>query len=473
MKSSPKAPAAPDPVATANAQAQMNKETAVAQANLNRIDQYTPTGNMVYSQIGTNDDGTPRYRQDVSLSAAEQQKLDQANQIALAMGDLATSNIGRVQAVQSTPFNYGNAPTRVNSVNPRTAMSRGPESGYNIQNSIDGYGETQDSLDFGDGALMPTTEALQAAGGKAYDAVYGQYASRLDPMWKQREDDARARLSAQGISENSDAFRREMDNMGRDRNDAYGQALYMAQQAGSQEQSRLLDLSLRSRGQNAAEVSTAGNFRNAAQDQKYNQALAIAELYNNANQQRFSQDQSSAAFGNQVRAQEFNEGVSNANMTNAGREAAIMEEAYKRNLPLNDIAALLGTGGVNMPEFNSVPQVGVAAPDYQGVVMNNYNNAVRQYESAMAARSQGLGSIFGAAGSLGGAAILASDKRLKTAIRRIGTLANGLATYAFKYIGSAIEQFGVMAQDVLKVRPDAVHVLPSGYLAVDYRKVYA
>ncbi|TXH14467.1 MAG: tail fiber domain-containing protein [Hyphomicrobiaceae bacterium] len=472
MKSSPKPPPAPDPVATANAQAQMNKETAVAQANLNRIDQYTPTGSMRYSQIGTNPDGTPQYRQDVELSAVEQQKLNQANEIALAMGNLATSNIDRVRAVQTTPFDYSGAPQRVNSVTPNSPMSRGPTSGYSIQNSIDGYGDVQEGLDFGSGALMPTVDALNAAGGKAYDAVYKQYASRLDPQWQQRESDARARLSAQGISENSDAFRREMDNMGRDRNDAYGQAMYMAQQAGSQEQSRLLDLALRSRGQNAAEVSTAGNFRNAAQDQQYNQALAIAELYNNANQQRFSQDQATAAFGNQVRAQEFNEGVSNANMTNAGREAAIMEEAYKRNLPLNEIAALLGTGGVNMPEFNSVPQVGVAAPDYQGVVMNNYNNAMRQYESAMAARSQGLGSIFGAAGSLGGAAIL-SDMRLKTAIRRIGTLANGLATYAFKYIGSAIEQFGVMAQDVLKVRPDAVHTLPSGYLAVDYRKVYA
>lgn len=473
MKSTPKPPPAPDPVATANAQAQMNKETAVAQANLNRIDQYTPTGNMTYTQIGTNPDGTPQYRQDVALSAAEQQKYDQANEIALAMGDLATSNIGRVQKVQGTEFNYGNAPQRVNSVTPNSPMSRGPTANYGVQNTIDDYGEVQEGLDFGSGALMPTVEALQGAGAKAYDAVYGQYASRLDPQWQQRESDARARLSAQGISENSDAFRRELDNMGRDRNDAYGQAMYMAQQAGSQEQSRLLDLALRSRGQNAAEVSTAGNFRNAAQDQQYNQALSIADLFNTANQQRFAQDQSSAAFGNQVRAQEFNEGVANANMTNAGREAAIMEEAYRRNLPLNEIAALLGTGGVNMPEFNSVPQVGVAAPDYQGVVMNNYNNAMRQYESAMQARSQGIGSIFGAAGSLGGAAIMASDRRLKTAIRRIGTLANGLATYAFKYIGSAMEQFGVMAQDVLKVRPDAVHAMPNGFLAVDYRKVYA
>ena len=473
MKSSPKMPAAPDPVATANAQAQMNKETAVAQANLNRIDQYTPTGTLTYSRIGTNPDGTPQYRQDVTLSAAEQQKLDQANQIALAMGDLATSNIGRVQDVQRTPFAIGGAPTRVNSVSSPMPTSRGSMTGYATKNSIDGYGNTQESLDFGDGALMPTVEALSAAGAKASDAVYKQYASRLDPQWKQREDDARARLAAQGISENSDAFRREMDNLGRDRNDAYTQAAYQAQQAGSQEQSRLLDLSLRARGQNAAETATAGNFYNASQDQRYNQALSLAELFNTANQQDFSQDQSAAAFGNQLRAQDFNERIANANMTNAGREAYIQEEAYKRNLPLNEIAALLGTGGVNMPEFNSVPQVGVAAPDYQGVVMNNYNNAMRQYESQMAARSQGLGSIFGAAGSLGGAAILASDRRLKTAIRRIGTLANGIATYAFKYIGDSMHQFGVMAQDVLRIKPDAVHSLPNGYMAVDYRKVYA
>ena len=41
-KSSPRAPAAPDPYATAAAQGAMNKETAETQARLNRVDEYTP-----------------------------------------------------------------------------------------------------------------------------------------------------------------------------------------------------------------------------------------------------------------------------------------------------------------------------------------------------------------------------------------------------------------------------------------------
>jgi hypothetical protein len=68
-KSGPAAPAAPDPVATAQAQGQYNKDAAITQANLNRIDQYTPQGSITYSQIGTNSDGTPKYSPDANVFA--------------------------------------------------------------------------------------------------------------------------------------------------------------------------------------------------------------------------------------------------------------------------------------------------------------------------------------------------------------------------------------------------------------------
>jgi hypothetical protein len=120
--------------------------------------------------------------------------------------------------------------------------------------------------------------------------------------------------------------------------------------------------------------------------------------------------------------------------------------------------------------FQNVAQVGVAAPDYQGAVYANYNAANQQYQAKQQARSQMLGSIMGLAGSLGSAAIT-SDRRLKEFITPIMRDARGLMWYTFNYIGSAAKQFGVMAQEVLDVVPDAVVTMDNGYMAVDYGKL--
>lgn len=61
-----------------------------------------------------------------------------------------------------------------------------------------------------------------------------------------------------------------------------------------------------------------------------------------------------------------------------------------------------------------------------------------------------------------------SDIRLKTDIEKVGVAANGLPLYTFRYIGQDAVYRGVMAQDVLDVLPEAVSIMPNGYLAVRY-----
>lgn len=61
-----------------------------------------------------------------------------------------------------------------------------------------------------------------------------------------------------------------------------------------------------------------------------------------------------------------------------------------------------------------------------------------------------------------------SDMRVKRDIVRIGTAANGLPVYNFKYLWSDQTYQGVMAQDVLSHTPDAVVVNPHGLLSVNY-----
>ncbi len=70
------APKMPDPMKTAQAQGQMNKDTAIAQQNLNMVDQTGPLGSTTYKQIGTNPDGTPKYAQTTALNGQAQSVVD-------------------------------------------------------------------------------------------------------------------------------------------------------------------------------------------------------------------------------------------------------------------------------------------------------------------------------------------------------------------------------------------------------------
>ena len=65
---------------------------------------------------------------------------------------------------------------------------------------------------------------------------------------------------------------------------------------------------------------------------------------------------------------------------------------------------------------------------------------------------------------------LESDVRLKQDVQPLGAAA-ALPLYAFKYLDDDTEYVGVMAQDVLKVRPDAVSTGPDGYYRVNYAKL--
>lgn len=62
----------------------------------------------------------------------------------------------------------------------------------------------------------------------------------------------------------------------------------------------------------------------------------------------------------------------------------------------------------------------------------------------------------------------ASDARLKTDITPVGLTDGGLTIYNFRYIWSDEVHTGVMAQEVLQHRPDAILPLPGGFMGVDY-----
>jgi hypothetical protein len=79
-----------------------------------------------------------------------------------------------------------------------------------------------------------------------------------------------------------------------------------------------------------------------------------------------------------------------------------------------------------------------------------------------------MSGLMGLGGALG-SAWLRSDRRLKSHVVRIGTHPLGIGIYAYD-IGGA-RDVGVMAEEVLTVRPEAVMRGTDGFLMVNYGRL--
>jgi len=439
-KSSPKAPAPPDPNVVAAAQTQQNKDTAIANAALNRIDQVTPWGNLTYSQNGVDANGIPKYTQTVALSPEQQKLLDSQNGISQALANLGLSQLNTTTQTLGQPFNYNGAPNQVNSLGNFNPVSYG-----SIQNDVDV--SKVPSL-IGGQDLVKDLQTQR-------DALYNQQTAFLDPQWKQDQSDLENKLVQQGIAQNSDAWNRAVGDFSRNKEFAYGNARNSAITGGGAEQSRLFGIGLAS-NQNA-----------------YNQALQNAQFHNSAQAQGFGQ-----AFQNSQAG--FNQNLANANLQNQGRNQYINEQNYLRQQPLNELNALRSGSQVTAPQFSGVPQALIGNTDVTGLYNNQYQGQLAAYNAQQASNNSltsglfGLGSAF--AGSGTGSALIGqglsalaafSDRRLKTDIERIGTHDLGIGLYKWNYVWGQ-PGIGVMADEVENIRPDAVIMHPSGYKMVNY-----
>jgi hypothetical protein len=310
-------------------------------------------------------------------------------------------------------------------------------------------------LDFSNLSALPGINDFSGDAQKARDTAYAAATSRLDPQYQQEQRQLAASLAGKGVSENSVAYRNAMDQFARQKTDAYNQANYGSYAAGGQEQSRLFGLALSGRQEGAAETEAQGQFANTAQAQQNAQNQGAAAFANTAQGQQFGQNLQNSTFGNQARAQ------------------AVQEYNQQRNEPINRIGTLLGTaGGVQNPNFANYSPVNVANTDYSGLVENQYAQQSQNYQQQLKAQQAGLGSIFGLAGSLATKLPMFSDRRLKSNIINVGKLPNGISTYVFSYLWSPKREFGVMADEVINIIPDAVIANDNGYMMVDYRKVW-
>jgi hypothetical protein len=185
---------------------------------------------------------------------------------------------------------------------------------------------------------------------------------------------------------------------------------------------------------------------------------------NSAQGQQFGQNLGRAQFGNAAQAQAFGQNMQQANFGNDARSQYLTELYGKRNQGINEIGALLGTGSVQSPQFQQTPGGTAPTTDFAGIQANNYNQQMNAWQQQQANNPWGglMGGLFG----LGQAGIMSSDRRLKRDVSFLGMWRN-LPIYAYRYIWGGPMRVGVMAQDMLRLRPEVVHVR-GGFLAVDY-----
>jgi len=177
----------------------------------------------------------------------------------------------------------------------------------------------------------------------------------------------------------------------------------------------------------------------------------------NIQQQMFNQGQTAANQANQAN-------ISYGNFAAQQRQQQIQEAQMMRQQPLTDINALMFGQGAQLPQFPGFnTQAGYNAPDLMGAANNQYNAALNQQQMA----SQNTASLASAAMA---AYMAFSDARIKQIICRVGKTPKGFNLYFYKNLLTDEFQIGVIAQEVQKVLPSAVHSA-NGILCVNYAEV--
>lgn len=247
-----KAPKAPDYAAAARETAEGNADAARIAAKANRVSQYTPYGNLVYTDLG--DD---KWRADVQLSPDQQTLLDAESQTSIGLSKLQNSGLDYVSNMLSKPFDQSALPAQT--VN---------------------AGET------GQDALL----------------------RRMQPTMDRQDEALRTRLQNQGITIGSDAYGAEMYNQAQRNNDMQLAAAIrgidignQARQQAIQEQSffRNEPLNTLNAVRTGAQV-TNPSFTNVPQQQTTAgpDLLSAANMQYGADMNAFNADR--AAFGGMV-----------------------------------------------------------------------------------------------------------------------------------------------------------------------------
>lgn len=238
-------PKPPDPMATAQAQAGMNRDTAVTQYQLGATNQVTPTGSLTYSQNGWN---TPTGY----ISMADYNRMQSQPGVAArapvataskpaASSPFTTTASGPSWARAGTPASQGKTAAAKSgsggaasssldmskwtpSYTATTALTPAQQAIFDktqlAQGNLAGIAATQSKRL---GSLLNTPFTLNNEATEA--RLYELGAKRLDPRFAADEEAMRTRLANSGIQPGSAAWKASLLQQTEAKNDAYNQLL--------------------------------------------------------------------------------------------------------------------------------------------------------------------------------------------------------------------------------------------------------
>lgn len=334
-KSSPSAPAAPDPNVTSAAQTQSNKETALYNYGLNNPNYYTPYGNLTYN-LDTSNSNQPKGTANVQLSPDQQTLLNNQSQQSIGLSNLANQLQNRVGSTLNQP--------------------------------------------------LPTSADINDLSKNATNAYYKQQTSMLDPQYQNLQSQTDAKLANQGITSGSEAYNNAQSELGRQRDYAYGQAQQNAILQGPQNAQALYALNSEQRSEPLNEFNALRTGSQVTAPQVPGQTPAtmagtnVSGNINQAYQNQLGLYNSQVGSNNALQGSLFGLGGS------LGAAALMAPAASDRRLKKNIRKLGKTPAGVNIYEFEYKAKpgkmVGVMAQEVEKLipdavfVMNNGYKAV-------------------------------------------------------------------------------------------------
>ncbi len=444
-----KAPAPPDYAAAAKEQGAANLEAGQQTAALNRPTQYDSNGSQEWTLKAGADVKNPQAGDWIvtnKLNATQQALKDQQDALSKQYGELASGALGTVGNTMAEKFDTSGLPQASALSNQGLTSFAGPV-GPAQHEDVNAAGLR------GWGNIGQSNEGTRQS---VSDAMYRRQTRDLDPQSEQANSDLRNRLNAQGITAGSEAYNREMDNQSRQQANAYADARDRAIGAGGAEESRINQMNLGN-----------ANFQNSTRGQQVGERLGIAGFNNGNRDTEWQQGMAGAQMQNQMRGQQFGESQAMNTQNNILHQNSVQEALMQRQLGMNEANALRTgnqLGQMNFQAYGGGGQIN-AAPVYQAAG-DQFNAGLAATNANNAATASAVKGITGAAST----AMMFSDRRLKTDVQRVGTHPSGIGLYTYNYVWGE-PGYGVMADEVRSVMPEAVETHSSGYDMVNYEKL--
>ena len=361
----PPAPApAPDYAGAAKAQGAANVETARASAKLSNPNVYSPYG----TQLVSYDGDIPTIRQTLTPEAQrtlEAQQVLQGN-LARLGGTAYTNAFGAL----STPFSFGGqVQTQFNQGGP---LQNAPSAGqYGLARGGPTAPNLTSQLDLSNVAKMPVN-----AGTTAQEAIM----RRLEPNLARQRTSTETQLINQGLRPGTEAYDNAARILGEQENDLRSQAALQG-----------LNLDIGANQQGFTQAVQGGQFANAADLAEFSARQQAQQAENQAIAQNYGQGMTASQAQNAIEAQRYNQARQSAEFGNTAQQQALAQALTQRQLPLNEISALMSGSQIQNPQFAAYQGQNIAPPPIanataqQGAYNQNlYNQQVGTYNTNVA-----------------------------------------------------------------------------------------